>query len=71
MLFAPLRSVMCTLVAITTVSFSCAFTSVQEPAATVANNGIALKLAGPTGSFGFDSKECLLTIHQPQLSHPR
>ena len=33
----------------------------------VANNGIALELTTPGGSFSFDSKESLLTSHEPEL----
>lgn len=31
------------------------------------NNGIAIALSGTTGSFSFDSKEALLTSHEPEL----
>jgi Collagen triple helix repeat (20 copies) len=31
------------------------------------NNGIALALSGSAGSFSFDSKESLLTSHEPEL----
>lgn len=31
------------------------------------NNGIALALSGTAGSFSFDSKESLLTSHEPEL----
>ena len=31
------------------------------------NDGLKLVLGGPSGSFGFDSKENTLTSHQPQL----
>ena len=31
------------------------------------NNGVALALSGTTGSFSFDSKESLLTSHEPEL----
>lgn len=33
----------------------------------IANNGIALKLTTPGGSFSFDSKESPLTSHEPEL----
>ena len=34
---------------------------------TVANHGIAIKLTSPGGGFSFDSKESLLTSHEPEL----
>ncbi|MGI8772849.1 MAG: DNRLRE domain-containing protein [Acidobacteriaceae bacterium] len=33
----------------------------------VANNGLALALTGTSGSFAFDSKESILTSHEPEL----
>jgi hypothetical protein len=33
----------------------------------IANNGVALGLIGSTGSFSFDSKESVLSGHQPEL----
>jgi hypothetical protein len=34
---------------------------------TVANNGLALAVAGNAGVFSFDSKESILTSHEPEL----
>lgn len=36
-------------------------------AGTVPNNGVAIAVAGGTGSFGFDSKESEYTSHEPEL----